>query len=93
MRTWNWLVVAAIAIASPCLHAKEDSAGHAWTYSGADGPAHWGDLKSVAHLVHADQDGNLAVVAVLLEKGQASPLLRRIVEERASAKRERDGRG
>jgi carbonic anhydrase len=29
----------------------------------------------VAHLVHADQDGNLAVVAVLLEKGQASPLL------------------
>jgi len=159
MRIWNWLVVAAIAIASPCLHAKEHSAGHAWTYSGADGPAHWGDLKSddatcklgkhqspidirkpqkadlpaiqfdykptplhiidnghtiqvnyasgsfirvgdkeyqlkqfhfhrpseeeidgkrhdmVAHLVHADQDGNLAVVAVLLEKGQASPLL------------------
>jgi hypothetical protein len=32
MRTWNWLVVAAIAIASPCLHAKEHSAGHAWTY-------------------------------------------------------------
>jgi len=29
----------------------------------------------VAHLVHADADGNLAVVAVLLGTGQASPLI------------------
>lgn len=29
----------------------------------------------VAHLVHRDSDGRLAVVAVLLEKGRASPLI------------------
>lgn len=32
----------------------------------------------VAHLVHADQDGNLAVVAVLLEKGDNNPLIREL---------------
>jgi carbonic anhydrase len=32
----------------------------------------------VAHLVHADQDGNLAVVAVLLEKGNNNPLIREL---------------
>ncbi|HUL68058.1 MAG TPA: carbonic anhydrase family protein [Burkholderiaceae bacterium] len=30
----------------------------------------------VAHLVHKDTDGNLAVVAVLLKKGSASPLVK-----------------
>lgn len=28
------------------------------------------------HLVHADQEGNMAVVAVLLEKGQENPVVR-----------------
>ena len=32
----------------------------------------------VAHLVHSDQDGNLAVVAVLLEKGNNNPLIREL---------------
>jgi carbonic anhydrase len=32
----------------------------------------------VAHLVHADQDGNLAVVAVLFEKGNNNPLIREL---------------
>jgi carbonic anhydrase len=32
----------------------------------------------VAHLVHADQDGNLAVVAVLLEKGNNNALIREL---------------
>jgi carbonic anhydrase len=32
----------------------------------------------VAHLVHADQEGNLAVVAVLLEKGNNNPLIREL---------------
>jgi len=35
----------------------------------------------VAHLVHADADGRLAVVAVLLRKGAANPMLRRIWDE------------
>lgn len=30
------------------------------------------------HLVHADQEGNTAVVAVLLEKGQENPVVRDI---------------
>ena len=29
----------------------------------------------VAHLVHADADGHLAVVAVLFEQGNANPLI------------------
>lgn len=32
----------------------------------------------VVHLVHADRDGNLAVVAVLLEKGNNNPLIREL---------------
>ncbi len=32
----------------------------------------------VAHLVHADPDGNLAVVAVLLEEGKNNPLIREL---------------
>jgi carbonic anhydrase len=32
----------------------------------------------VVHLVHADEDGNLAVVAVLLEKGDNNPLIREL---------------
>ena len=32
----------------------------------------------VVHLVHADQDGNLAVVAVLLDKGDNNPLVREL---------------
>jgi carbonic anhydrase len=32
----------------------------------------------VVHLVHADQNGNLAVVAVLLEKGNNNPLIREL---------------
>jgi carbonic anhydrase len=32
----------------------------------------------VAHLVHADQDGNLAVVAILLERGNNNPLIREL---------------
>jgi carbonic anhydrase len=34
----------------------------------------------VAHLVHADPDGKLAVVAVLLQKGSANPLIAKIWE-------------
>jgi carbonic anhydrase len=34
--------------------------------------------EMVVHLVHADQDGNLAVVAVLLEKGNNNPLIREL---------------
>jgi len=30
--------------------------------------------EMVVHLVHADQDGNLAVVAILLESGKNNPL-------------------
>jgi carbonic anhydrase len=29
----------------------------------------------VVHLVHADQDGKLAVVAILLENGKNNPLI------------------
>jgi carbonic anhydrase len=32
----------------------------------------------VVHLVHADQEGNLAVVAVLLEQGEDNPLVREL---------------
>jgi carbonic anhydrase len=32
----------------------------------------------VVHLVHADKDGNLAVVAILLEKGNNNPLIREL---------------
>ena len=32
----------------------------------------------VAHLVHADKEGNLAVVAVLLDKGSDNPLIHEI---------------
>jgi carbonic anhydrase len=32
----------------------------------------------VVHLVHADQEGNLAVVAVLLQKGEANPLVEKL---------------
>jgi len=31
--------------------------------------------EMVVHLVHADEEGNLAVVAVLLQKGQDNPLV------------------
>jgi carbonic anhydrase len=34
------------------------------------------NFDMVAHLVHKDADGNLAVVAVLLKKGSASPLVK-----------------
>ena len=32
----------------------------------------------VVHLVHADQDGNLAVVAILLESGKNNPLIKEL---------------
>jgi carbonic anhydrase len=32
----------------------------------------------VVHLVHADQDGNLAVVAILLESGKNNPLIQEL---------------
>ena len=32
----------------------------------------------VVHLVHADQDGNLAVIAILLERGNNNPLIREL---------------
>jgi carbonic anhydrase len=32
----------------------------------------------VVHLVHADQEGNLAVVAVLLQKAEANPLIQKL---------------
>jgi carbonic anhydrase len=35
-------------------------------------------FEMTAHLVHADTDGNLAVVAVLLAKGDENPLLREL---------------
>jgi carbonic anhydrase len=35
----------------------------------------------VAHLVHADQEGNLAVVAVLLQKGEANPLIQKLWDD------------
>ena len=34
--------------------------------------------EMVAHLVHADQEGKLAVVAVLLQKGEDNPLVQRL---------------
>jgi carbonic anhydrase len=142
--------------------AQEHGPEHAWSYSGAQGPSHWGDLKPeyvacrtghrqspidirdtrkadlppiqfdykpsplhiidnghtvminygpasyitvggkkyqlkqfhfhrpseekihgdgydmVAHLVHADQEGNLAVVAVLLQNGGENPLVQKL---------------
>jgi carbonic anhydrase len=151
-----------LIIALPALsNAQAHDAGHAWTYKGAEGPSHWGDLKSeyatcklgigkhqspidirsaqvadlpaiqfdykpaplhiidnghtiqvnypvgssiqvgnkqyalkqfhfhrpseelidgkrhdmVAHLVHADSDGNVAVVAVLFSKSTANALV------------------
>ena len=47
----------------------------------------------VAHLVHADQDGNLAVVAVLLEKGNNNPLIRELWSDlpKEKEKEERTG--
>jgi len=38
------------------------------------------------HLVHADNEGELAVVAVLLEKGQANPLIREVWKDVPSRK-------
>jgi carbonic anhydrase len=38
------------------------------------------NFDMVAHLVHKDSDGNLAVVAVLLKKGSASPLVKTLWE-------------
>ena len=32
----------------------------------------------VVHLVHANQNGNLAVVAILLESGQDNPLIKEL---------------
>ena len=34
--------------------------------------------EMVVHLVHADQDGNLAVVAILLENGKNNPLIKEL---------------
>jgi carbonic anhydrase len=159
MRLPNPVLLALILVTTASLLAQEHTAAHAWTYKGADGPSHWGDLKPeyatckigkhespidirnpqkadlpaiqfnyrptplhiidnghtvqinyapgssiqvgakhyelkqfhfhrpseeevngkrhdmVAHLVHADADGNVAVVAVLLSKGNANALL------------------
>jgi carbonic anhydrase len=153
------VLTAAWTTAAP---TNEHKAGHDWGYDGAEGPSHWGDLKSefapckngerqspvdianarqtdlpalqfdykpsplhiidnghtiminyapgsslrvgdkeyqlkqfhfhrpseekihgkhfemVVHLVHADQEGHLAVVAILLEKGLDNPLIREL---------------
>ena len=37
-------------------------------------------LFRVIHLVHADSEGHLAVVAVLVKSGSANPLIRRLWE-------------
>lgn len=39
---------------------------------------HGKSYDMVAHLVHADEGGHLAVVAVLLEQGEESPLVREL---------------
>jgi carbonic anhydrase len=159
--TLTFLLIAIVAFNVFAL-AQEHAAGHAWTYEGAEGPTHWGDLKTdyatckvgkqqspidikgaqkatlpaiqfdykpaalhiidnghtiqvnypegssitvggkqyklqqfhfhhpseeaiagkhqdmVAHLVHADAQGNLAVVAVLLSPGTANDLVNQL---------------
>ena len=165
MRIRNHLLLAIILwmLASPAAGpAQEHGAEHAWSYSGAQGPSHWGDLKPdfaacktghrqspidirdtrkadlppiqfdykasplhivddgrtiminygpgsyitvggktyqlkqfhfhrpseekvrgesydmAAHLVHADEKGNLAVVAILLQNGKENPLIHKL---------------
>jgi carbonic anhydrase len=39
---------------------------------------HGESYDMVAHLVHADEEGNLAVVAILLQKGEANPLIQKL---------------
>ena len=39
---------------------------------------HGKHFEMVVHLVHADQEGHLAVVAILLEKGMDNPLIREL---------------
>ena len=49
--------------------------------------------EMVVHLVHADQQGNLAVVAVLLQKGEDNSSGSRIVERPAQGERKRGRSG
>lgn len=168
LRDAVWIV---LAFATPTLlPAQEHNAAHAWTYKGADGPSHWGDLKPeyatckigkhespidirnpqkadlpaiqfnyqptplhiidnghtiqinyapgstiqvgakqyqlkqfhfhkpseeeingkrhdmVAHLVHTDSEGNIAVVAVLLSKGSPNAVLEQLWKNLPSEK-------
>jgi carbonic anhydrase len=39
---------------------------------------HGHSYEMVVHLVHADEEGNLAVVAVLLQQGEANPVVRQL---------------
>ena len=45
--------------------------------------------EMVVHLVHADQDGNLAVVAILFESGKDNPLIQELWNGLAQGKRKK----